>query len=398
MTEKLYWKEPYSREFSARILKKEKGEEGFRIILNKTLFYPTSGGQLCDKGWINNIEVLEVFEEGDSIIHVLKVEPEGEIISGKIDWERRFENMQQHTGQHILSQAFWKVFKAETLSSNLGEEASVIELSLDRMDWKEVHEVESYANKIVYENREVISHFVKGEEWRKFALRKPPPKDEEIRIVEIKDFDFSACGGTHLARTGEVGLIKITGWEKIRNNIRVEFLCGLRAFKDFQMKHRIFKELSQCLTVGVEELKDSVLRIKEELIRERKKVSKIEEVLLEFEIKELLNSQHGIIVEKTFQGMEIKNLRKLSSRIVERRDCFVILGNMAEKANILVARSENLKLDLREIWKSIEKKGNVKGGGNESFIQLAVDTELLEFSMEEIKSEILKRIENLSSK
>jgi alanyl-tRNA synthetase len=211
MTEKLYWKEPYSKKFEGRIVKKERFENGFKIVLDRTLFYPTSGGQLCDHGFLNGIRVIDVIEEEGEIVHIIDGDIGGEEIIGEIDWERRFDNMQQHTGQHILSQAFFKVLRAETLSSSLGEEISVIEIDLNKIDWDEVEKVENLANKIVHENREVFTHILKGEEWKKFPLRKPPLKEEEIRIVEIKDFDFSACGGTHLSRTGEVGLIKIVG-------------------------------------------------------------------------------------------------------------------------------------------------------------------------------------------
>lgn len=392
MTERLYWKEPYSKEFKGRILKKEVSEDKIRIILDRTLFYPTSGGQLCDRGYINEIGVLDVFEEEGEIVHILEREPEGNEVIGKIDWERRFDNMQQHTGQHILSQSFLRVLGAETLSSNLGEEASVIELGINKIELEEIEKVEAFANRIVHENREVLSHILKGEEWKRFPLRKPPPEEKEIRIVEIKDFDFSACGGTHLSWTGEVGLIKVTGWERIRGNIRIEFLCGGRAVKDYQRKHKILKNLSLSLTVGIEELTNSVLKMKEEIVSERKRASKIEEKLIEFELKELLSSQKGILVEKIFEGIDLKNLRKIASKIVSQRECIAILGGKGEKGNLIIASSEKLPVDLREFLKFAEEKIRGSGGGNRNFIQIGGEPELIEEAMEKIKEAILKNL------
>jgi len=390
MTEKLYWKEPYSTKFIGKIVKKEKCENGFRVVLDRTLFYPTSGGQLCDHGFLNGIRVIDVIEEEGEIVHIIDGDIEGNEVIGEIDWERRFDNMQQHTGQHILSQAFFKVFGAETLSSSLGEEISVIEIGLNKIDWDEVEMVENLANKIVHENREVFTHILKGEEWKKFPLRKPPAKEEEIRIVEIKDFDFSACGGTHLSRTGEVGLIKIVGWEKIRGNIRVEFLCGTRGIRDYQRKNKILKNLSLSLTVGLEELCDSVLRMKEELLSERKRATKLEERIIDFLIEETLSSQKGILVNKIFEGIELKNLRKIASRIISLRECVVIIGSRGEKGNLIIACPERMPLDLRAFLEIAEEKLKGKGGGTKNFIQVGGESELLEHAIKEVEKEILK--------
>lgn len=396
MTERLYWKEPYLREFKGRVLKQEISEGRIRLVLDRTLFYPHSGGQLCDLGFINGVKVIDVIEEGEEIIHILEKEIGGEEVIGEIDWERRFDNMQQHTGQHILSRTFLKVLSAETLSSNLGKEVSVIELNVGKIEWEDIERVENFANRIVQENREIFSHILKGEEWRKFPLRKAPPGEKEIRIVEIKDFDYSACGGTHLSRTGEVGLIKIIGWEKVRGNIRVEFLCGNRAIRDYQKKHRILKNLSLAFTVGVEELENSVLKIREELISERKRLSRMEEKLMDFEIKELLNLQKGIFVEKIFDGLELKNVRKFVSKIVSLKECVALIGNRGERGDLTVACSESIPLDLREFLPLAEEKLKGKGGGTKNFIQISGEKGLLEDAIKAMRKEI-GRVLNIDS-
>ncbi len=390
MTERLYWKEPYSKKFKGKVFKKEISGDKIRLILDRTLFYPNSGGQLCDLGIINGAKVIDVIEEGEEIIHIIERDIEGEEITGEVNWERRFDNMQQHTGQHILSQAFLKILRAETLSSNLGEDVSVIELNLSKIEWEDVEKVEDFANKIVHENREIYSHILKSEEWKKFPLRKPPPDEKEIRIVEIKDFDFSACGGTHLSRTGEVGLIKIIGWERIRGNIRVEFICGRRATRDYQKKHKILKNLSLSLTVGIEELGDSVFKIRDELIAERKRSSKLEEKIMDFEIKELLNSQEGFLVEKIFDGIDLKNLRKFTSKIISLRECVAIIGGKGERGDLIIACSESIPLDLRGILGLVEEKLEGKGGGTKNFIQINGERGLLEETIKVVRKEIEK--------
>lgn len=390
MTEKLYWKEPYSRKFGGRIVKKEHWENGSKIVLDRTLFYPTSGGQLCDHGFINGIKVIDVIEDGEEIVHIVEGEPGENEVVGEIDWERRFDNMQQHTGQHILSQSFLNILGAETLSSNLGEEVSVIEISINRIDWNDIERVEDFANKVVHEDREVLTHIIEGEEWEKFPLRKPPPRQKKIRIVEIKGFDFSACGGTHLSKTGEVGLIKVIGWERIRGNIRVEFLCGKRGIKDYRRKYRILKNLSQSLTAGLDELCDSILRMKEELLSERKRAAKLEEKLVDFETKEILSSGEGILVTKIFEGIDLKNLRKIASRIISLKECIIIVGSKGEKGNLIIACTKGMPLDLKEFLGMAEEKLEGKGGGTKNFIQVGGKSELLEHAINEIEKGILK--------
>lgn len=381
------------KEFKGRILKKEISEGKTRLILDRTLFYPNSGGQPCDFGFINGVKVIEVIEEGENIIHILEREIEGEEIKGEIDWERRFDNMQQHTGQHILSQSFFRIVGAETLSSNLGTQISVVELNIGKISWEDIERVENFANRIVQENKEIFSHILIGEEWRKFPLRKPPPEEKEIRIVEIRDFDYSACGGTHLSRTGEVGLIKIIGWEKIRGNIRVEFLCGNRALRDYQKKHRILKNLTLSFTVGIDEFESSILRMKEELISERRKTSKLEEKIMDFEIRELLETQKGIFVEKIFDGIDLKNLRKIASKITSLKECIALIGNKGERSELIIACSEGIPIDLMKFVSIAEEGLKGKGGGTKNFIQISGEKELLENAISTLKKEIEKSLE-----
>jgi alanyl-tRNA synthetase len=197
MTRKLYYIDQYLTTFSSAVVERIDVKGRPAVILERTAFYPTSGGQPHDTGTLDNTQVIDVIEnENHQIIHLLKKPIEKDLVGGCIDWKRRFDHMQQHTGQHLLSQACIKLCGAETLSFHLGEEVSTIDVKLSAIGEHEINAVEELANWIIYENREIIAHFVNKEEAHKFPVRKLPTVEKNIRIIEIKDFDFSPCGGT----------------------------------------------------------------------------------------------------------------------------------------------------------------------------------------------------------
>ena len=234
-TARLDYDDAYTTRFEARVLGAGSHRGRPALQLEATYFYPESGGQEADRGTIGGVPVVDVQVDEDGCVwHVVPAEaaiPAGET-GAEVDWARRFDHMQQHTGQHVLSAAFERVLDAATLSSHLGEEKSSIELALADADWRMVERIEEAANRVVWDDRAVEHHWVDDEGVKRFALRKPPAVSGRIRIVEIPDWDVSACGGTHTRRTGEVGAIKIVRWEKVRGNLRFEFLCGARALHD----------------------------------------------------------------------------------------------------------------------------------------------------------------------
>jgi len=219
-TKRLYLDDPYQVEFEARIVEKGMREQKPAVMLDQTCFYPESGGQPYDRGWIDGVKVVKVFEEDSQIVHLLEKDVEAGSIKGKIDWQTRFDHMQQHSGQHILSQCFHELLEAETLAFHLGEDASTLEMDLRKVSDEDIERVETRASEIIYQDREVKIHSLPEDKVGSLPLRRPPKKKGLIRVVEVSDFDYSACGGTHVRRTGEVGLIKILRWERIRDNLR----------------------------------------------------------------------------------------------------------------------------------------------------------------------------------
>jgi alanyl-tRNA synthetase len=246
MTDRLYYQDSYLTEFRASVV--DAGPEQQRIYLDRTAFYPTSGGQPFDLGKLGGVDVIEVIDEDGRVAHVLAAPLAASEVTGAIDWRRRFDHMQQHTGQHLLSAVLVELFDATTVSFHLGAEASTIDVAR-ALDAGQIRQAERRANEIVFENRPVTVSYRHSSE--DLGLRKPTEREGEIRIVSIQDLDRSACGGTHVRATGEIGPILIRKLDRIRGNLRIEFLCGLRAVErarsDYETLSRVARSFSSPL-------------------------------------------------------------------------------------------------------------------------------------------------------
>jgi len=377
--ERLYYEDSYLKEFRAKVLKKIKIDNQPAVVLDETAFYPTSGGQPYDKGVIQDVPVVEVVEEGDEIIHILKKELKEKINSevvGKIDWKRRFDHMQQHLGQHILSGALIKLWNAETVSFHLGEEVCTLDIAKEKLTEEEAKKAEECANEIIFGNRPVKRYFVKGEEeLKRLNLRKIPEKTGKIRIIEVKNFDFSACGGTHCRATGEVGMIKITKWEKRGEKIRLEFVCGRRAWKDYFWKNEVIKNISNKLTIKDSELGEAIDRMLEERKESWKELKEFKEKLQEYEAKRLIDesSLRGNrirIINKVFEEKNFQEVRGLVQKIINLDDSVVVLfGVKSDGTKILFACSRALKYDMNGLTREAAKFIEGQGGGAPNFAQ-----------------------------
>jgi len=383
LTKRLYYQDSYLKEFKAKVLKKIKIDNQPAVILDETAFYPTSGGQPYDVGVIQDVPVVEVVEEGDEIIHILKEELKEEINSeviGKIDWERRFDHMQQHLGQHILSGALIEIYGAETVSFHLGEEVCTLDIAKEKITEEEAKKAEECSNEIIFDNRPVKCYFVEGEEeLKRLNLRKLPEKTGKIRIIEVKDFDLSACGGTHCRATGEVGLIKITKWEKRGEKIRLEFICGRRAWKDYFRKNELVKNISNKLTIKDSELGEVIDRMLEERKETWKELKEFKEKLQEYEAKRLidessLRDNRIKIINKVFEKNYFQEVRRLVQKIINLDDSVVVFTGIKNKeegegVKILFACSRVLEYDMNGLIREAGKFIEGRGGGAPNFAQ-----------------------------
>ena len=383
MTKRLYYQDSYLKEFKAKVLKKIKIDNQPAVILDETAFYPTSGGQPYDVGVIQDVSVVEVAEEGDEIIHILKEELKEEINSeviGKIDWERRFDHMQQHLGQHILSGALIEIYGAETVSFHLGEKVCTLDIAKEKTTEEEVKKTEECANEIIFNNRPVKCYFLEGEEeLKRLNLRKMPDRKGKIRIIEVENFDLSACGGTHCRTTGEVGLIKITKWEKRGEKIRLEFICGWRAWGDYFWKNELIKNISNKLTIKDSELGEAIDRMLEEQKEIRKELKEFKEKLQEYEARNLINESSlvddGIkIIKKVFEEKNFQEVMGLGQKMINLDDNVVVLAGIkgkeeGEGAKILFACSRALKYDMNRLIREAGKFIEGRGGGAPNIAQ-----------------------------
>ncbi len=288
MTERLYHADSSLREFSAHIVERTTSERGPVVVLDRTAFYPTSGGQPHDTGTLDGIVVQDVWENDDgSVVHLLERFPDADAVRGAIDWKRRFDHMQQHTGQHLLSAGCVHVLDAPTVSFHLGSEDSTIDLNVPELDWESAFRVEADVNRIIWENRPVEVHVVDEAHIHTVPLRRPPKVTGAIRVIWIKGYEAAACGGTHVERTAQVGLLKITRIERYKGGIRVGFRCGGRALADYQRVLRTAQDVSADLSVHPDQLANAVGRLRDEAKDARRAARAAEDALMAIEAERL---------------------------------------------------------------------------------------------------------------
>ena len=374
MTRRLYYKDAYRTEFDATVLRSMSAEsDATGVILDQTCFYPTSGGQPCDRGTLEGESVLDVSEQNGDIVHWIAGRLQGTSVHGRIVWPRRFDHMQQHTGQHILSQAFLKLLGAQTVGFHLGDESSTIDLDRGDLDTAETDSVQDMANQTVFENRPVLTQFVKPGDLARFKLRKPPVVEHDIRIVEIEGFDCSPCGGTHCARTGEVGPIAIRKREQRGQETRIEFLCGWRAVRDYQWKTGAVNELALAFSVKDKELPVAVHRLIEEASDHRRMGRRLKDELLTAEATSALSearvSNDVIVVVRAFADRDPQEVHRLAQLLTEGQRTIALLGVSGERARLFFARTEDLEADMAALLKSTCLDFGGGGGGQPSLAQ-----------------------------
>lgn len=392
-TRRLYFEDATLVEFDAEVVERLTRDGRPAVVLDRTAFYPESGGQPWDRGTLDGAAVLEVIEEGGRIVHVLDREIAAARVLGRVDWDARFDHMQQHTGQHILSQAFVEILGGETISFHLGPETTTLEIGIGQADDVAVTRVERRANAIVFENRPVKTSFVPPERISEVPFRRPPKKEGTLRVVEVEGFDHSACGGTHCRATGEVGLIKITRWERIRGNLRFEFVCGGRALADYGWKNSVVRDLIGRFNVRGPELTEAIERLSSELKALKKDARRLEETLASYEAREIAAKAEGRILRAVFRDRSPEAVRSLALHVV-KQGSFVVLyaGFSPSRCHLVLARSESLGPDLRTLVPLVAPLVEGRGGGGPTLVEIAgnpaadVETALLRAAEEVEKS------------
>jgi alanyl-tRNA synthetase len=372
-TERLYYTDCYLREFEASILRSVGAPNGFKVYLDRTAFYPTSGGQPTDIGTLAGLQVLEAVDEGDEIAHLLRQAPEAEGVTGKIAWARRFDHMQQHTGQHLLSAAFEKIGEYKTVSFHLGEESSTIDLDSDRLGSKQLEEAEEAANQVVFEDRAVRISFQSAGEASRLDLRKPTAREGEVRLVEVEGFDLSACGGTHVSRTGAVGLILLRKIEHMKGLTRVEFVCGGRAHRQARRDFRVLSEAARLFSAAPDTVPELIAKQSQELRDGMRGREKLLERLAEYQAKELWQAVPIVegqrVVRQVFPEEESAQVKLLAHALAKLPCALALLAVAGKPTKLFFAQTPGGTSDMGSILKQTLTKFGGKGGGGRDFAQ-----------------------------
>jgi alanyl-tRNA synthetase len=370
MTERLYYRDAALREFTARVVGQRATERGPAIRLDRTAFYPTSGGQPHDTGALAGARVLDVWDdEAGEVWHLVERLPDGTDVHGAIDWERRFDHMQQHSGQHLLSAGFMRLLHAPTVSFHLGTESSHIDLDTMALSWDDAFRVEADVNGVIWENRPVEIHFVDERNIHTVPLRRPPKVSGEIRVIWIRDYDAVACGGTHVDRTGAVGLLKIVRIERYKGGMRVGFLCGTRALTDYQRVLRGLQAVSADLSVHPDEVGDAIARLKGELKESRRALHLAEDRLMAIEAERLWMETAEVggarRVVAYLEDRTLDQARSIASHAVARPRTLVLLAvSDAKGVRLVCARGADLPdMNAAAILQRAASRLGGRGGG-----------------------------------
>jgi alanyl-tRNA synthetase len=363
VTDRLYYSDAYLVDFDAFVV--DRGDGGRRVYLDRSAFYPTSGGQPFDTGRLGEVEVVDVVDEGERIAHVLSGPPAGDRLHGRVDWGRRFDHMQQHTGQHLLSAVIAERFGHETVSVHFGRESSTLDLTTASLSHAHVVEAERLVNRAVTDNRPVTVGF--EDAATATGLRKPSDRQGTIRIVTIDGLDRSACGGTHVRATGEIGAILIRKVERVRQVTRLEFLCGERAIHRARTDADLLISLASAHSAAAEELPALLEAQRAELKAGAVARRELEETVAGFRARELYASitpdarGRRLAIVREAQG-PIERLRPLSQAFASFPQA-VFIGVVEQPPSILLAVAADAGMDAGKQLKTALESAGGRGGG-----------------------------------
>ncbi len=373
MTERLYYTDPYRTRFEARIL----DVRGRRVVLDRTAFYPASGGQPCDFGRLGGAGVVEIAEDGEQISHLVDRELEPGPVECEIDWPRRFDHMQQHSGQHLLSAVFVELTGLATVSFHLGAETSTIDLEAPQLSAAQIEAAEARANALVFENRPVSARLYSPEEAAGIGLRRPREREGPIRVIEIAGCDRSACGGTHVRATGEIGPILLRRLDRVRQNARLEFVCGGRAVRQARRDYNALSRVAQLLSAPLEQA-PALLEAQVEAAKAADKARrKIETELAGFRGRELYRATaedargHRVCRAAEREGA-VESWRATADSFVAAGPKAVFLLTVEQPPALLLALSADLGRHAGQIVKTAVEPLGGRGGGSARMAQASL--------------------------
>jgi alanyl-tRNA synthetase len=377
MTTRLYYHDSYCTTFDATITAIGAIDGRPAVQLDRTYFYPTSGGQPCDTGTLAGAHVVDVLVQEETLWHVLDESPGlavGQAVTGSIDWQRRYDHMQQHSGQHLLSQVFFRLYGFETVSVHFGAVESTLDLDAAIVDVDQITATEQEANRLAYAALPITAYTVAQEALATIPLRRPPKVVGAVRIVEIAAYDYSACGGTHVHTTSEIAPIKIVRQERRRGQTRLTFLCGLRAYRDYAEKHRLLMDVAGIFSNDFAAVPALVQRSLDQTHELQRQVDALTEELVAYEVGELLAGASTAgdvrVVQKVYADRSVDALKQTASLLRSCPKTLALLGTQTGgKLTLLFGRSDDVSLHVGNLLLDTLKAFGGNGGGRPELAQ-----------------------------
>jgi alanyl-tRNA synthetase len=374
VTERLYYSDSHLIEFEARVVDVSDRVSGWTaLVLDRTAFYPTGGGQPSDTGTLNGVRVVECIDDGDKgVLHVVQgaAPGRGDLVRGRVDWSRRLDHMQQHTGQHILSQALVTLFNAPTRSFRVLEASCQIDVELNNPTTEAIERAVELANNVIWEDRAIAIRNVTSGEASELPLRKEPARDGDLRLIEIEGFDLTPCGGTHAYRTGEVGMIAVRSWERAKGLTRIEFVAGVRALADYRKANKSAREVAALFSTGRDDAPQLAAQMVEEHKELNRRIRVLEELAAEGEAEKLLATASDGVVVHTFDGRDAESLKKLAHALMSHTQTIALLASRdKDTARLVFARSADAVGDMNALMREACALLDGRGGGKPEMAQ-----------------------------
>ena len=367
-TRKLYYEDVYQKEFTAEVLECRETAQGYEIVLNQTAFYPEGGGQPCDLGTINGISVVDVQEKRSEIVHYTEKPLEtGSKVTGKIDWARRFDLMQQHSGEHMVSGVIHAKYGYDNVGFHMGSDVITVDLN-GMLDEAQLAEIEREVNEKVWEDKEVVITYPTEEELKTLDYRSKKELTGKVRIVDFPGADVCACCGTHVTHTGEIGMVKLLSVVKFRDGIRMEMICGKRVLNYLNMVNEQNHQISMKLSAKMDRTADAVQRLQDENFRLKGQVARMEEDMFQAEAKKWEGAGSVLIFK---EGLEADSVRKLADAVMNTCQGCCAVFSRNEDGSYKYAMGE-IDGDLRQYTKELNAALNGRGGGKPFFVQGSV--------------------------
>ena len=375
-TTRLYYTDSTVTEFAAAVVAAEPADGGVAVRLDRTAFYPTSGGQPNDTGSLGSGRVVDVVDREDGTVwHLVEAAPAltvGDTVHGQVDWPRRFDHMQQHSGQHVLSAAFARLCAARTVGFHLGERASTIDLNRP-LSPEQVSAGESAANAVVWDDRMITVRFVRAAEAARLELRKPSSRTGRIRLVEIERCDLSACGGTHVGRTGAIGIIAISSTERFKGDTRVGFVCGERALRYVGAQREQVAGCVRLFSVTPEELESEIERVQTGQRDQRRTIRVLQSRLASLDAASLVAAGEAVgaatVVVSRLAGHDAGSLKAVAVEVARRPGHVAVLTSDARPVAVVVARAHDVDLDAAAVIRGVLDRWDGRGGGRPEVAQ-----------------------------